>query len=360
MADTLVADGLRVQQWDDKFFVEWMLENPFSRYMGTSENDIIQIKEELTKKRGDSVTYALVNRLRNNATQGSNMLEGNEEELTSRSQRVYVDKRRHAVRIPEMEEIKSAIDLRDAAREALKSWMMELQRDRFIAALGSINGTLYASASEADKDAWLADNADRVLFGALKSNNSGNDHSASLANVDNTSDKLTCAALRLMKRMALKANPKIRPTRTENGKWFFEVWAGSNAFRDLKNDPELQQAQREVQLKNQNLKIFEGGDIDIDGMIVHEVPDIQVISGVGNGNIDVEPVYLCGAQALGYALAKRTYTKTKEFDYDDKFGTAVGIIDGIEKLSFGTGSGDTDDLKQHGMVTGYFAGVADS
>jgi hypothetical protein len=33
---------------------------------------------------------------------------------------------------------------------------------------------------------------------------------------------------------------------------------------------------------------------------------------------------------------------------------------GIEKMTFGSGSGDTDDLKDHGMVTGYFAAVADS
>jgi hypothetical protein len=29
-------------------------------------------------------------------------------------------------------------------------------------------------------------------------------------------------------------------------------------------------------------------------------------------------------------------------------------------MLFGSGSGDTDDLKQHGVLTGYFAGVADA
>jgi len=51
-----------------------------------------------------------------------------------------------------------------------------------ISALGSINGVAYGSASESAKDAWLVDNADRVLFGAAVGNNSANDHSASLAN----------------------------------------------------------------------------------------------------------------------------------------------------------------------------------
>ncbi len=359
MADSLVATGLDVQQWDDKFFVEWFLENPFARYMGKTENAIVQVKEDLTKKRGDSVTYALVNRLKNNPTVGSAMLEGNEEEILSRSQRVYVDKRRNAVRIPEMEEIKSAIDLRNAGREALKSWLMELQRDRFLAALGSINGVLYASASEANKDAWLVDNADRVLFGSAKSNAVSNDHSTSLALVDSTNDRLSPQVLSLMKRMAVRANPKIRPTRTENGKWFYEVFTDSLGFRDLKNNSTMMQAQREVKLTDQNMKLFEGGDLMWDGMVIHEVPDIQVITGVGGSSIDVSPCYLMGAQALAYVVAKRPFSKTKEFDYEDKYGMAIGVIDGIEKLSFGSGNGDTDDLKQNGMVTGYMAGVAD-
>lgn len=361
MADTTVATGLRQQNWDDEFFTQFVHENPFAKYMGTSTNSIIQVKEDLTKKRGDSVTYALVNRLTNSAVTGSDTLEGNEEDVVSRSMRVYVNKRRNAVRTPEMEEIKSAISLREAGKEVLMNWMQELSRDRFIAALGAINGTLYASAAEAAKDAWLADNADRVLFGAARSNNSGNDHSASLANIDNTNDKLTPAASDLMKEMALSiANPKIRPIRSSDGKWFYMGFCGSRTMRDLRNNSTIQQAQREVSVLSQNMKLFEGGDILWNNVLWHEVPDMPIYTGVGAGGIDVAPAYLCGAQALAYAVAKRTKTITKDFDYDDKRGVAVEIIDGIEKLIFGSGTGDTDDLKDHGVVTGYFAAVASS
>jgi len=31
-----------------------------------------------------------------------------------------------------------------------------------------------------------------------------------------------------------------------------------------------------------------------------------------------------------------------------------------EKMSFGSGTGDTDDQKDHGIVTGWFAAVADA
>ncbi|MGB1548394.1 MAG: N4-gp56 family major capsid protein [Alphaproteobacteria bacterium] len=360
MADTSVATGLTVQQWDDKFYREYLQENRFSRFMGTGENNVIQVKEDLTKKKGDSVTYALVNKLSNNPVTGSSTLEGNEEAMVSRSHKVTVDKRRNGVRVAEVDEQFSAISLRQAARPTLMDWAMEDTRDLTIAAMGSINGVAYGSATEAEKDAWLVDNADRVLFGAVKSNNSANDHSASLANIDNTADKLTSSALSLMKRIALSASPKIRPIRVEGGRRFFVVFAGTETFRDLKTDTTLTQAQREVSIRMQNNKLFKGGDLEWDGMIVHEIDDIATLSGVGAGSIDVQPVYLCGAQAIAHAWAKRWRTVTEVFDYGDKHGVAVEAIYEVDKMTFGSGSGDTDDLKDHGIVTGFFAAVADS
>jgi len=181
MADSAAATGLTVQQWDAKFFTESLNANIFAPFMGTAENSIIQVKEDLTKKKGDSITFSLVNKLAGSAVTGSNTLEGNEEDMDSRSFKVTVDQYRNAVRIPVLEEQFSAIPLRDAGRSVLMDWQMELTRDKIITALGSINGVAYGSATETQKDAWLVDNADRTLFGAAVGNNAANDHSACLA-----------------------------------------------------------------------------------------------------------------------------------------------------------------------------------
>jgi N4-gp56 family major capsid protein len=361
MANTTARAGLTPQQWDDEFFVEYIQNHPFKAYMGTNENSIFQLKEDLTKKKGDSITFALVNRLTGDGVTGSQTLEGNEEEMDSRSFAVAVTKRRNGVRVAEIDEQFSAIGLRDAGKSVLRTWADEKDIDRIYQALMSFNGVAYASASEAEKDAWLVDNADRVLFGAAKSNNSGNDHSASLANIDNTADKLSTATLSLMKRIALSASPKIRPIRVEGmNKRFYVAFAHPRAFRDLKESTAMQTALREVNLDKQNNKLFMGGDLEWDGVIVHECDNMPTLTGVGAGSIDVAPVYQCGAQALGLAVAKRWTSKTETFDYGDKQGVAIECIDGLKKMLFGSGSGDTDDLKQHGVVTGYFAGVADA
>lgn len=361
MAETTAATGLTVQQWDDKFFVEHIQGNRFSSDMGTSENSIIQVKEDLTKKKGDSITFALVNRLTGAGQSNGATLEGNEEDLDSRSHKLTIAERAHGVRSTSWQNQISAIDLRKAGKMALKTWAVEDTRDRIITSLGSINGVAYGSASEAQKDAWLVDNADRVLFGAAVANNSSNDHSASLANIDNSADKLTSGAASLMKRIARTASPKIRPYRSEtSNRYYYCMYVPSLVFRDLKADTTITNAQRDVSLRMQNEKLFKGGDIEWDGIIFKEVEDIAVLSGVGAGSIDVAPVYLCGAQAVGYGVAQRWTSAEETFDYGRKKGVAIMEMGGFDKLTFGSGSGDTDDLKDHGIVTGFFASVADA
>jgi len=362
MADTTVATGLTVQQWDDKFFTEYLTENRFSAAMGTDENSIIQVKEDLAKKKGDRVHFSLVNKLTNDATTGSNTLEGNEEKMDTRSFPVQVDKRRNGVRVAEIDEQYSAIQLRDAARTVLKDWSMKDTEGLITKALASINGVAYGSATENQKDAWLVDNADRVLFGAARANNSGNDHSASLANLDTTNDLCSPAALELMKLIATTfANPKIRPVRStamKDGRRYFTVYAHPLAFYNLSRNDELKEAQENVMLEMENNRLFEGGDLLWKGMIIKEIPDMYdtlTLTGVGNGGATVAPVFLCGAQAVGAAYAKRWKSAEQEFDYGDKKGVAIESIYGIDKMKFGTGDADTDDLKDHGVVTGYFA-----
>lgn len=360
MADTVAATGLTPQQWDDKFFMEYVRENRFKRYMGTNENAIIQLKDDLSRKPGDKVTFANVRKLSGPGVTGNVALEGAEEELDSRSMAVEVGVIRNAVVVTDWEEQKSAIDLRNAGKTALKLWAMEKMRDDIIAALKSINGKAYGSASEGDKDAWLVDNADRVLFGAAKSNNSANDHSASLANIDNSADKLSPGMISLAKRMAQTASPAIKPIRLNEDEEWYVMFCNSYSFRDLANDTVMVQANREARDRGKDNPLFTGGSLIWDGVIIREIPEIGVISGVGANSIDVGFNFLVGAQALGVAWAQRTKSTTDVRDYGFRHGVGVQEIRGIEKLLFGKGATDTADLVQHGVVTVYAAGVADS
>lgn len=364
MADVAVSANVTVQQWDDSFFVEYVRDQRFARYSGSNENSIIQFVEDLTKKPGDRVTVQLVTRLKGAGVSGNTALEGNEENLSNYGHAINVTTRRNGVVVTDEEQQKSNIDFRNAAKIALKTWSMEQIRGGaatsqtgIIEALGAIStadgaNTLYASASEADKDTWLGNNNDRVLFGALASNTSTTDHSASLANIDNTADKLTAALVSFAKRRAKTADPHIRPIRIAEDEEWYVMFSPSLSFRDLKEDSTITQANREARARGLNNPLFRDGDLIYDGVIIREIPEIGILTGVGAGSIDVAPNYLCGAQAVGVGWAKRWQSRLNDTDYEFRTGVGIHANYGVEKLIFNT--------VQHGLHTVYTAGVADS
>jgi len=364
MAQTPAAAGLTVKQWDDQVFTEYLGNHPFKDEMGTDENSIIHIKENLSKKKGDTIVYALANDLSANPNDGTTRMDGTEEELKTRSFPLTVGLRRNAFLTKEFEEQKSAIDLRNAGKSAMKAWATRQDVLRICRALHQVDGVNYATASAGQRNTWLVNNTDRVLFGAAKANASSGVMATALLTVNTAAGKLTAASLALMKRIALAANPKLTPIMLEGqNRRMFKVIAHPLCFRDLKNDPVIVQAQREVALSQENNRLFKGGDILWDNMVITEADDYYSLTytGAGAAGIDVGGVHLLGAQAMGMAIAARWETRDKsEDDYGNEQGFGYRAIDSLEKLRFGTGAADTQTPKDNGVVSGFFAAVADA
>lgn len=364
------ATNLTPKQWDSKFFKEYVQANRFARYMGTSENSLIQVKKDLTSKKGNAIHYALVNRLTGTRNDGSTTLEGNEEKLLSRAHRLEVGVVRHAVSVDDWEEQKSAIDLRNAARSALKVWSMETMRDDIISALHEIKtgiGTkvVYGSASEAQKDAWLDNNLDRIIFTGhpaatdAPAGGATYDYSASLTDIT-ASDKLTAAVISTAKRKALLANPKITPITVDGDEQWYVFFAHPYAMRDLKSDSAFLAANREARERGKGNPLFRDSDYVYDGVIIREVADMDWLANVGaGGTVDVAVNFLCGAQALGVGWAQTTKTTTQVNDYEYEYGVGCQEIRGIDKLCFEKGAADSGDWVQNGVVTVYTAAAAD-
>ncbi len=272
MADTRANPNLTPEIWDDQFFVEYLTENRYAGEFGSNENSIIQVKEDLTKKKGDRVNFALVNKLTQDAVTGRGIMEGNEEDMATRSFELAVDKRRNAVRVAEIDEQYSAISLRQAGKATLKEWAMK-DTERLVTkaigvmktAAGSVQMTAAAITADGGTiaDVWLAKNSDRVFFGNSAYAASSGDLSAGLATLTagTAAERLTAANIDAMKFMAMnRANPKIRPIRTEaNGRHYFILYAHPRAFRDLRGDSTISQAQRDVSLEMENNRLFKGG-----------------------------------------------------------------------------------------------------
>lgn len=367
MAETTISTANRVKQWDDKAHLEYVRANRFKPYMGTNENAIIQVKEDLTKKKGDAITLPLVGALdaSGGPNDGSSDLVGNELALPNDGHRISVGVVRNATLVNVEEEQASPINIRNAGKTALKDLQMRYLRNDIITALGSIDGTAYGSATAGAKNDWQDNNSDRVLFGSAKSNFVAGDHAASLANVDGTDDKLTHGVVSLLKRMAQTATnvngDGIRPVRYGQDQEMFVMFVNSLAFRDLREDMISNGYWQDALQRTKSNPLFSGPtSIEWDGVLVREIPEIGVISGAGAGTpaIDVAPVYLCGSQALGAAWAMRTKTTTrKEDDYGFRYGVGFMELRGVEKLQYGQGGSSAKDWA---VATGFVASVADA
>jgi N4-gp56 family major capsid protein len=363
---TAARPNLVPKSWTDKFFTEYVRKNQFSRYMGTNMGSMIQVREDLTRKPGDTVVFASVRRLVGAGVTGNQILEGNEELLNARSMGLQVGVMRHAVAASDWDDQKSVIDILDAARDALQVWSLEKMRADIILSLTAMTADAdvqipYASATAGQRNTWLTNNADRVLFGASVSNGSSNVMATALATVDATNDKLTAGILSLAKRRAKNANPRIRPITVNNDEEWFVVFVDSYQMRDLMADPVIQAKLQYAAPRGSDNPLFTGGDIIHDGMIIREVPELTQISGAGTAGINVGTALLCGAQALGVAWAQRTKATTNTRDYGFMHGVGIMEMRGIGKLRFGTdATTDTTAPKDAGMVTIFTASVADA
>ncbi len=375
MAVTSVPTNTRVIKWERDYYREYIRANRFSKYMGSNESAPIQVNEELTKSVGETINFELVNRLNGNLNTGTgavtgvtsgitgyNTLEGNEEALGIRNFRVTVNRTRWAVEHDKLDEQFSAIDLVEAKRATLMDWSKENIRDRLVFALTSMSTdgsthTAYADTSAGNRNTFAVNNVDRILFGSTTANYSAT-HATGITACDTTNDLLSTTTMQALKDMAKAANPKIRPIKVNDEEEWYVLFCGTRAFRSAQaalasvvNQPWLQGT------GSKDNPLFTSGDLTYDGIVIREIPEIGILPGTpgAGGTTAVAPVFLCGAQAIAYAIAQRSKMISNVRDYGAKQGAGVELIDGIAKMYFGAGASDTTTPKTNGVVTGYVA-----
>lgn len=359
------SNDLAVKQWQAKTFKQYLDRLILRPYMGADEAAIIQVNEDLSKEKGDKIVFNLLGSLSGSGVTGDSTLEGSEEALSAYAQTVTLEQYRHAIRLTgKLSNQRYPFEMKDKARPALSDWMAQLFEDKCFDALEAIDGVAYGSASEAQKDTWLLNNADRVLFGAAVANNAASDHSVCLAEIDGTADILIPAQITLAKRMAKLCSPKIRPIRLgdQSGMEVYVLIAHPYCTRDLKASTAWQDANREAMARGNDNPIFSGAIGMYDGVIIVESDKIPYLVNVGNGGtVEVAHNFLLGAQALllaqgGSEGMQQNYVE-KEFDYSNQVGVALGSMWKVEKARFATGAAGVS--KDHGVMHVYSAAMAD-
>lgn len=391
MAETAIASAHFVQKWSADVFYEFQRESGFSAYLGEGPNNIIVSKRQLVDG-GQTINIPFFPDLSGDGTAGAAVLEGNEEAAEAKNEQVSVDYLRHATKFTKRDTSFVNFDVYKSSKQLVKDWGKNKVRSRIIdqflsvratgtganlyygkvtessngpvitaansaGAVVSIDGSSVTTASEANKDTWITNNAGRVVVGALAAN-VGTDHSTALATLDTTDDTPRVSILKLARAKAKLSNPKMKPFMVDGdqNEWYI-YFCGTREFQYLEEDPTILQADREARARDagalKNNPIFTGGELLYRGVIIKEIPEIPVLSGVGGSSCDVSVGFLCGRSAVAWGLGQDLQTVEDVSDYKFRRGLGIEMLDSYKKI-FYADAGATAPI-QHGVITVYSA-----
>lgn len=385
MAETTLNSAHYTQKWAAETFMEFQRESGFLPYTGEGANNVIVSRKELVGG-GQTINIPFFPDLTGDGTAGNAVLENNEEAATAYNEQVAVDYLRHATKFTKRDTSFVNFDLLKASKMLVKNWGKNKVRTRIInqllsvrasgtgdnlyygkitssstgpeitaansaGAVVTIDGESVTTASEANKDTWITNNAGRIVVGALASN-VGTDHSTALATLDTTDDTPRAAILDLARSKAKLSSPRIHPFMVDgdSNEWYL-YFCGTREFRYYEQDPTILQADRESRARDagalKNNPIFTGGELLYRGVIIKEIPEIPVIDAVGASSADVAVGFLVGRSAIAWGLGQEMKAIEDTSDYEFRRGLGVEMLDAYKKIFFNN--------VQHGVVTVYTA-----
>ena len=311
MAVTAIATshGLSMEQWNASLYETYQEKTFWGKFKGTDENSAIQVKRDLSKSKGDTVTFGLAGTLVGAGVAGNSPLSytalegvgsGNEEAMVFYDQGVVIDQIRNGTRIAgAMDEQRVAFSLRNQAKGQLTSWM--------------------------------ANNEDAAVFAAI--------NTADIVDISATHTAVTLDSIVDMKKEAMfptGATKKLRPIMIEGGEEVFVLGLNPTDAAALKKSDDFKQIHLEAGQRGDANKIFTGALGMYNGVIIHEHSDFGAATPV-----------LFGAQAAFLAYADEVLYGEEEFDYGNQTGFMIGSIRGVELAVFNDG---VTNAGSHGAI----------
>jgi len=347
-AEILNSHNLTAEQWDDMLYKEYIGQLNWKKFMGTSTDSIIQVKEDLKKGKGDKITLGIRGQMQGGTVLGNATGIGNEGSVDFYDFAITIDNIRHLVKAQDipMSEQRVPWDFLQNVREAVEEKAQIYSDDKITTQLSSTTNGRVRS---------------RYLYGAADSNWNAT-HATGLTNIDNTADQLTTNILRIAKRKALIPGTgadgvKMRPTKVVNGKAYEEWYVAichPYCTRDLfDNDAAWKNAQLNIPPNsNRESPIFTGSAFKgaYDGILIHEYDRINLVSST----IQVAHNFLLGAQAAAMVWGQRPKFGEEFSDLGHAVSYEIHEISHVNKIYF-TRTSEAD----HGVVHVFAAAVAD-
>ena len=330
-----------VKNWGQQVYTDYLRGNTLSFLMGSTSDAPIQVMD-VTGEKGDVHKYHLRAKI-GGGVFGEGQLTGNETSLSVFTDEVTKRLVRNAVRIDDwyISSDNTRLDLAMEARSGLTDWLKETVRDDIIYALtgtptaaqAALQPSYYTTARTTGRTTA------RALYGVSAANYNATESTA-LANVDSINDKLTLEVIRIARDTAMAGTNPMRPAKFKmlNG-------APSEALVMLVNPRQARDLEQDATFRNTRLwktqddaaGLFRGAFYkgSVYGVDIFSIPEMPILTGVGNGGIDVGQAVLMGAQAATMAYFQRPeFSVRKEDDYGNTWGLGVAEMRGEKRNVF--------------------------
>lgn len=322
-----------VKHWSKRLAREALKATWIGKFIGESDDSLIQEKTELKKDAGDAVTITLRMQLTGDGVQGDNTLEGNEEALTTYTDKVIVDQLRHAVRSKgKMSEQRIPWKHRKEAKDGLTDWWAGRLDTAFfnqICGYTPVVDTRYTGNQA-----------------VLAPTNFARQNAQATDQAISSSDPFTIATLDKAVETAKLQTPVIRPIMI-NGEAKYVAFIHTKQVTSLRGSAATLGSWADIQkaaLQGGSISknpIYTGALGEYNGVILHESTRVTqgVHSSTGAAITSVRRAVLCGAQTaaicFGQGQGFEEWDWNEElFDYGNQLGVEAGCIFGLKKLVF--------------------------
>lgn len=271
-------------------------------------------------------------------TGDTTLLEGNEEKVVQRLMSFGTTRSKHAVRVGDLAEKKSATMERSKAERLLARWLARK--------LDDLKFTEFTVTTQPTKNKWAAGTA--ATRDQLQDTDAGG--------------RLTWDDIVDIKSYA-QVELRIEPLRMENGEEIFGLVLHPYAVRALKKyDTKWTQAQREAEVRGKGNPLFTGALGMVDGVVLYESQAVPRSNNAHASPIPVADNIFFGTQAMSMGYLGYPAWREQEFSYGEEYGIATWVDIGhklnIFDLNASETTGDATDDTAIGSMVVYTSAVA--
>lgn len=324
--------------WEKAVAIETLDKTYIGQFIGKDDNSLIQEKGDMKKDKGDKVTFTLRMQLTGRGVQGDAVLKGNEEALTTYTDSVLIDQRRHAASAGgRMSRQRVPWDVRMQCSNALSDWAADLMDQSFfnqVCGVTNEGDTLYTGNNAATAPSRIIRPNSLTTDQAVQADNTA---TFTTALIDRVKVKATANAT---------GTPNIRPIKINGRDHYvmflhpFQVYQLRQSAATAGSWADIQKASIQGGETTGN-PIFTGALGMWNNVVLHESNRIPygIHGSTGANQTSTRRAVFCGAQAgalafgQGFSFEKFDWVEELD-DYENQLGVGGGAIFGLKKTVF--------------------------